>query len=131
MLADAVFRYAPLAVAATKVCLDVYMRPLRKLGPVPPPSYVFHAVDVVVGQLMALPLLPAQVEWCPHPLWLGWELIPPLPGWGDDMPPDAVPSPAALTPWLAQVAGELRMPAGDAAHALEKTIRRIYGRHEP
>lgn len=124
-------RYSLLALAATKTCLDVYTRPLRKLGPIPPPNYVFHPVDIAVGQLMALPLLPAQVDLHPHPLWLGWELLPPEPWWSERIPPDTAPSPKALAPWLAMVADEIGQAAGDAAQALEAVIRRIYGRQSP
>jgi hypothetical protein len=115
------FRYRVTALLATELCMDIHMRPHRKLGPVPPPVYHFHPVEVVIGQYLSLPLFPARIEERPDPLGLGIELLPP---WDETPRPpvDETTEPAPrrmdMRSWMRQVAQQLNPELGDAAHAL-------------
>lgn len=110
-------RYSLLAVAATSHCLDVYMRPMHKLGPIRPAQRVLHPVELAVGSVLSIPLLPADIDMNPHPLWLGLALVP--------------PRRQTMREYMGQVATRLGLrDMGDAAGVLGKSVMsQIVRRH--
>ena len=103
--------------------MDIYLRPYRPLGPVPPPVRAVHPVEMTVAAIIEAPLFPAQIDMNPHPLWLGvrFNSTPhPDGGVGGDGEPKRLPL-ADLMPTIAaraQVEQSLGFALGDAAHKL-------------
>lgn len=120
-------RYRITALAATQACMNIYMRPHRRFGPVPAPTYNLHPVEIVVGQILSLPVFPAQIEERPHPLWLGLTLLPP---WDETPKPpvnettEPAPQRMDMRSWMRQVAQQVNPELGDAAHALRGATSR-------
>lgn len=114
-------RYRITALAATQACMNIYMRPHQRRGPVPAPTYHFHPVEMAVGQILSMPLFPADIDPQPHPLWLGVQLLPPLDGLPkQEAEPPAEPVVRRMTmrSWMRQVAQQVNPELGDAANAL-------------
>lgn len=68
-------RYRLVALAATRHCLDVYMRHMVALGPVQKAYRQMQPIEITVGALLSLPLYPARIPERPDPLWLGIKLV--------------------------------------------------------
>lgn len=120
-------RYKGMAVVCAIACLEVYNAARRPKGPLAR-EYVFHPVEVAVAQILTLPLFPADIDPSPHPLWLGWRVVPPLAL--DSHISEAITGRAKRIPikdWMAQLARRLGMELGDAADelrgAVEKCVR--------
>lgn len=116
-------RHTIIAIACTTMLMGIYLRPMRRLGPVPPPVHAIHPVEMTVAAIIEAPLFPAQIDLMPHPLWLGLRFdAPPHPdgGLGGDGEPkrcrlvDLMPELAVR----AQVERHLGHLLGDAAHKL-------------
>lgn len=117
-------RYRITALAATQACMNVYMRPHERRGPVPPPVYHFHPVEMAVGQILSLPLFPADIDPQPHPLWLGVQLLPPVEK--VELKDDYSTTETRMTmrSWMRQVAQQVNPELGDAANALRGATAR-------
>lgn len=111
-------RYSLLAVAATSHCLDIYMSPMRKLGPIRPAQRILHPVELAVGSVLSIPLLPAAIDMNPDPLWLGLALLPARLT-GDD----GKPARQTMRQYMAGVSERLELrDMGDGAGALGKSV---------
>lgn len=107
------FKYRQTALAATSHCLNVHMSPMRQLGPLSAGTRVFHPVEMVVGQILSLPLMPAYVDPRPDPLWLGMRVVPPAIDDDKRMP---------MREWMAGLGATLGRQVGDAADALGRAV---------
>lgn len=125
---DGNFRYARVPMACTSHCIELYMRPHAQLGPVQKRTRLLSQMDLLLGQMLSIPDLPATIDEDPDPLWLGIRLVPPLappddPRWAEiekrKARGEAVKPPkATLEQWMRAL--DLQM--GGTLHKLSTTL---------